>query len=216
MSRKRRDLRKRFVVFCEGETEFNYVNGMRLKQGVEISLKVINMQGGGYTSFLNCIKTQANNNCLAKFIIIDCDRIKTNTGEEAKLKEILEYCRRQNNNGKIPFFLILNNPDFEYVACLHIPGYKGQDARKYIENVLGFKDIENFKAKKDIYEYLNSYKNSYSYKEMLSRLKEKIVENTYAISKNKLEIRIESTKADWNNVSKQGSNINEFFEVIDW
>lgn len=37
MSRPKRILRKKFVVFCEGDTEYNYINGMRTRQGVEIA-----------------------------------------------------------------------------------------------------------------------------------------------------------------------------------
>ena len=80
MSRPKRVLRKKFIVFCEGDTEYNYVDGMRLKQGVELALKPINMQGGGYKSFLDEIKKEASNNCLAKFIIIDFDRTKIHSG----------------------------------------------------------------------------------------------------------------------------------------
>lgn len=70
MSRPKRELRKKFVVFCEGDTEYNYIDAMRLKQGVELALKPINMKGGGYANFLDAIKKEAGNNCLAKFIII--------------------------------------------------------------------------------------------------------------------------------------------------
>ena len=137
MSRPKRILRKKFIVFCEGDTEYNYVDGMRLKQGVELALKPVNMQGGGYSSFLNEIKKEANNNCLAKFIIIYFYRVKKHSGELEKLKEIIEYCKLQNDSKRIPCFLILDNPDFEYIACLHIEDYRGQDTKKYIEDSLG-------------------------------------------------------------------------------
>lgn len=105
---------------------------MRLKQGVELALKPINMQGGGYTNFLEAIKKEASNNCLAKFILIDFDRAKKHLGELPKLKEIMEYCRLQNSSRRIPLFLILDNPDFEYIACLHIADYQGQDIKSIL------------------------------------------------------------------------------------
>jgi hypothetical protein len=52
LSRRKRELQKRFIVFCEGDTEYNYIDKMRKKQGVEIALKPINMYGGGYSNFL--------------------------------------------------------------------------------------------------------------------------------------------------------------------
>lgn len=39
MSRPKRKLQKRFVVFCEGDTEYNYIDKMRKYQGVQIVLK---------------------------------------------------------------------------------------------------------------------------------------------------------------------------------
>jgi len=100
---------------------------MRLRQGVELALKPINMQGGGYANFLDEIRKEASNNCLAKFIIIDFDRANKHQGEMPKLKELAKYCKLQNASKKIPHFLILDNPDFEYIACLHMEGYHGQD-----------------------------------------------------------------------------------------
>ena len=76
MSRPERKLQKRFVVFCEGDTEYNYID---------------------------------------------------------------------NKKGTIPHFLIVNNPDFEYVACLHVPEYKGQEVTRFLQTVLGFQSLEQFK-----------------------------------------------------------------------
>ena len=56
MSRIKRTLQKRFVVFCEGDTEYNYINAMRKNAGVQVILKPINMKGGGYLNFLKKIR----------------------------------------------------------------------------------------------------------------------------------------------------------------
>ena len=56
MSRKQRILKKRYAIFCEGDTEYNYTEKMRKNQGVELVLKPINMHGGGYSNFLRQIK----------------------------------------------------------------------------------------------------------------------------------------------------------------
>lgn len=81
MSRPKRELQKRFVVFCEGDTEYNYIDKMRKRQDVQIALKPINMHGGGYTNFLRKIKTESQTNCLAKlsrphYSLLTEDRIK--------------------------------------------------------------------------------------------------------------------------------------------
>ncbi len=133
------------MIYCEGDTEFNYIEHMRRNQGVELSLKTVNMKGGGYSSFLDCVKTDAKNNCLAKFIIIDADRARVDEGELRNLKELMDYCDLQNRKGGIPHFLVLDNPDFEYIACLHDPAYKGQDTERYITSTFGFASLDDFK-----------------------------------------------------------------------
>ncbi len=56
MSRKVREIKKNFKVFCEGDTEFHYVDEMRRQKRLSIALKLVNMEGGGYSSFLKNLK----------------------------------------------------------------------------------------------------------------------------------------------------------------
>lgn len=216
MSRPKRILRKKFVVFCEGDTEYNYINGMRTRQGVEISLKPINMQGGGYAHFIDELKTKGQSNCLARFIIIDGDRLRDDSGERNNFLELLAYCRRENGKGAIPCFLIVNSPDFEYVACSHAPAYSNQQTEKYIIEVFGMKSLTAFKSKTDIYEFLNSAGRSYSV--MLNKMKNspRVVENKYHIHRQTFDVQITKTEYQEENASRRGSNIAELFEVIDW
>lgn len=214
MSRPKRELRKKFIVFCEGDTEFHYIDHMRKNQGVEISLQVVNMKGGGYRNFLNEIRTKANTNCLAKFIIVDADRIHSDPGEKTGFMELLVYCELQNKKRSVPHFLIVNNPNFEYIACLHILAYKGQKTAAYIQDQLGFKNVAQFKNKEDIYAYLN--RNNNSYQIMLDRIQEspKVVKNRYKVKKKTFDIEIKKTEL--NLEAQRGSNLEEFFDVIEW
>lgn len=82
---------------------------------------MVNMKGGGYRSFLEQVKIDGTMNCLAKFIIIDGDRAVSDEGEKKNLRELMKYCIMQNQSGRVPHFLIVNYPDFEYIACLHTP-----------------------------------------------------------------------------------------------
>ena len=216
MSRLKRELKKKFVVFCEGDTEFHYIDHMRKWQGVEISLQPINMKGGGYTNFLNEIRTKAQTNCIAKFVIVDADRISSNSGEEKAFRSLLDYCRLQIQKRAVPHFLIVNNPDFEYVSCLHIAEYKGQNTNAFITRQLGFKSIEQFKAKEDIYSFLNSGNNGYPV--MLEKIRGslKLVKNIYVIRKKSFDIEIKETILDMGALINRGSNLEEFFDVIDW
>ena len=55
-----------------------------------------------------------------------------------------------------------------------------------------------------------------SYKSILTRLREKIIVNHYQINKQNFEIIISKMDVIWDNENRRGSNINEFFEVINW
>lgn len=184
-------------------------------QGVELVLKPINMGGGGYTNFLRVIKKEPQPNCLAKFIIVDADKIINELGEVPRFKELLDYCILQNQKGN-PHFLILDNPDFEYVACLHSPDYHGQEIHKFLTDTFGYKDIGVFKSNENVYELLN--KDKLSYKVLLEavRGKAKPLHNEYDIKKKTFEITIKKTVYDEDMLSRRGSNIEEFFDVIDW
>lgn len=81
MSRKTRETKKNFKVFCEGDTEYNYIDEMRRQKRLSIAIKPVNMKGGGYSNFLEQVKTDGTTNCLAKFIIIDGDRAVEEEGE---------------------------------------------------------------------------------------------------------------------------------------
>lgn len=186
---------------------------MRRQKKPSIALKLVKMKGGGYSNFLEQVKINGTTNCLAKFIIIDGDRAVMENGEKKNLRELLEYCILQNRSGRIPHFLIVDYPDFEYIACLHTPKYKGQDAAQYIIKQLGYKSIDEFKADKKVYNVLNTNGNSYAL--MLSLLKKEncFVINNYSINKKQYEIK-NSTIYDWEKLGRKGSNINEFFEVL--
>lgn len=85
MSRKTRETQKNFKVFCEGDTEYNYIDEMRRQKRLSITIKPVNMKGGGYSNFLEKIKTDGTTNCLTKFIIIDGDRAVEEDSEKKNL-----------------------------------------------------------------------------------------------------------------------------------
>lgn len=149
-------------------------------------------------------------------MIIDADRIVKHPGEKQKFKELLDYCSVQNQRGKIPHFLIVNNPDFEYIACLHDSSYKGEDTVRYIKDVFGLSNVQAFKGMSEIYAFLNQ--NGRSYQNMLTYLsdKKKLIRNKYTVKKKTFEITIHKTETDWDMLHTKNSNMEEFFDVIDW
>jgi hypothetical protein len=189
---------------------------MRKKQGVELILKPIDMHGGGYSNFLRQIKKESQTNYLAKFIIVDADRIVSVPGEKENFLKLLEYCRIQNGKGNTPLFVIADNPDFEYVACLHDSDYKGQDTKSYIVKTWGYKDLDAFKNDTEVYEFLNSGKKSFENMLEIVRRQNKSVKNQYEIKKKTFDIIIKQTDYDQDALDKKNTNIEEFFDVIDW
>ena len=216
MSRIKRTLQKRFVVFCEGDTEYNYINAMRKNAGVQVILKPINMKGGGYLNFLKKIKTESSTDCLAKFVIVDGDRINNDAQEKKYFKQLLDYCKVQNQRRDVPIFLIVNNPDFEYVACLHFENCKNQQSDKFLTNELSYQSIDQFKGNQDIYKILNTDGRSYQLAQKRLVNAPKLVANLYIVKKKSFEIMMRQTIYDAEAESQKSSNMDEFFDVINW
>lgn len=120
------------------------------------------------------------------------------------------------SNWTTPHFLIVNNPDFEYVACLHVPEYKGQEVTRFLQAVLGFRSLEQFKKNREVYECLNNGERSYRILIQRIQGKDKFVKNTYSVRKKDFEIFISRTDVVWELLDCKGSNMEEFFDVIDW
>lgn len=186
---------------------------MRRQKKLSIALKPVNMRGGGYGNFLEQIRIDGTTNCLAKFIIVDGDRAVMDNNEKKNLRELLEYCILQNKSGRTPHFLIVDYPDFEYIACLHTPKYKGQTVAQYIIKELGYKSVDEFKANEKVYNVLNTNGNSYSLMLPLLKKENCFIINHPTINKKQYEIKV-STVYDWEKLGRRGSNINEFFEVL--
>lgn len=213
MSRKERKIKRNFKVFCEGDSEYHYIDEMRRQLNLSIAIKPVNMKGGGYSNFLHSLQTDGTANCLVKFIIIDGDKAAKEQSEMKNLQELINYCILQNDSKRIPHVLIINFPDFEYIACLHTPQYKGQNTEQYIVKELGYNCLDDFKADSKIYNVLNTNGNS---KELMLHAlqgKKTFVTNTYKVNKKAYEMTI-NTVYDWNIFEHRNSNMKDYFEII--
>lgn len=214
MSRKKREVEKVFKVFCEGDTENNYFDYIRKHKKISLAIKPVNMHGGGYSNFLSQIKEDANSNCLAKFIVIDGDRAVSIQGEKANLKKIIEYCKVQNESKRIPHILIIDFPDFEYVACLHIFNYKGQNVEQFIKTELKYSDIEKFKSDQDVFSVLVE-RGKGSIDHLLGSINAHtaLIQNDITVNKNKYEIQV-CTTVNEDNWGKRGTNFDDFYKLL--
>lgn len=215
MSRPKRNVEKSFKVFCEGDTEYNYFEYIRKNKKASLAIRPVNMKGGGYANFLSRLKEDANSNCLAKFIIIDGDRAESVPSEKDVLGRIIEYCKVQNDSNRIPHIIIIDYPDFEYVACLHTFSYKGQNVEQYIKEELGYSDIDEFKADKDVFKVLvESGKGSVNQLRTSINVHTSIIRNTFSINNAKYEIQVTQTIVNKDNLGIKGTNFGEFYDVL--
>jgi hypothetical protein len=186
---------------------------MKRQLKLSTALKLTNMKGGGYSNFLDSIRKDSNTNCIAKFIIIDGDRAIDDVNEKEQLRKLLEYCIIQNKSERTPHFLIINCPNFEYIACLHVPTYHGKSVSQFIVNELKYRNIDEFKSDTKVYDVLNTRGNSVEV--MLTSLKRtnSFVINKYSFNKGMFSMSVKTTY-NWSKLECQGSNINEFFEIV--
>lgn len=186
---------------------------MKNLPNIEITLKPINMHGGGYKNFLQAVKKESSLNRIATFIIVDGDRAHKIAGELQALQDLQEYCTRQNKkDSKKPYFLIVDSPNFEYIACLHDAKYSDGDVARHIKNNFRFESVDAFKGNANIYSFLNA--ESKSYRHMIEQIKKrpKLIFNKY--SRDGIIIYVSDTYKNWSLIGQRGSNIDEFFDVV--
>ena len=76
--------------------------------------------------------------------------------------------------------------------------------------------IAAFKSNEDVYEFLNAGNKSYDNMLKSIRKQDKLVSNKYEIKKKTFDIIIKQTDYDQDALDKKNTNIEEFFDVIDW
>ena len=217
--RESKSIKKKVKLFVEGLTEENYFNGLKEEPDVCLSIKPVNMHGGGYSNFINILKKSDVLGNLAIFIVIDLDRASDDPKELNNLNNLVKYCNQQNKKkSSIPHILIGTNPDFEYFACSHCLNYKNSDTKSYIIDNFNYKDIQDYKADVDVYKKLNKEKKSYE--NALKHVKKYDVyfNYDYEIKKAELDIiiKLEKTSVELKEhaLSNKHSNVYDLFNVV--
>ena len=81
---------------------------------------------------------------------------------------------------------------------------------------MGYRDLDEFKKDPDIYNFLNTGNKSYLNMLSIIRKKDKLICNKYDVKKKTFDIKIHSTEFKDDLLDKKTSNIDEFFDVIEW
>lgn len=99
---------------------------------------------------------------------------------------------------------------------MHIPEYMGQEEGRFLKTKFKMTSLEQFKKNTQIYDMLNDGVSSYVI--MLDKIsrKDNIVKNIYTVKKQNYDISIKRTEVNMDFLARRGSNINEFFDIINW
>ena len=90
---------------------------------------------------------------------------------------------------------------------------EGDTEYSYIDKM---RKNQGVKSNEEVYEFLNSDDKSYSNLLIAIRKQEKLVSNKYEIKKKTFDIVIKKTDYNLEALNKKNSNIEEFFDVIEW
>lgn len=218
---KERKSQVKIKVYTEGLTEYNYIDAFR-KSNADVKIQIEppkQMNGGGYGAFLKFLtKNRLTAGYIAAFVVIDYDRVLSVPGEDAAFEQLLKWCRSTNKSGAVPYFVIVTNPKIEYFACLHCPDYRNSDPDTFIKKTLGYRDLDDFKNDKKVYDKLTSAPNSLKQARQsccAANDKDRVVFTQYTSKWKGLNFNISVTKIvhQPNNAHMKSTNFNELFAI---
>lgn len=203
-------LKKTLLVFCEGQTEFNYYNHYKNNKKFSFKFKPVDVTGGGYRNMLDSIKKSGNQGIMAKVVLLDLDRFLSIHSEQFVFKELCDYINSQNVKGS-PVILIMSNPDFDEFILLHNVNYSGN--RKLFLPTIGYNDISDLKSDENVYNKFNKGNNP-NVQNALRRLNlNSFVRNEISYIKTKFNLR-NKLNINFNNTIVKTSNVNDLYDLI--
>lgn len=206
-----------YRILCEGDSEYNYFYKMKQEQHYSFKINPVNMRGGGYANFLNCLRSDPDTNCLAKFIVVDGDRAINDSREMDGLKKLVDYCRNKNKRkDSTPYILIITYENFEYLACLHSPEYNGTaDTENFILRNFKYKTIDSFKKDANVYEFLNKENRSFSVMLEQAKKRSKIIENQIVVKQKTYSIAVKQMVFVPEKLGIKSTNIEDLFDTLE-
>lgn len=215
-----KEVSHKIKVLGEGDTECNYISGLKKICKTTFSFEEVDMHGGGYSKFIKKVNAVSPLNCIAIFIIIDLDNAES---DKSNLDKLIRLSNTKARLSKIPYILIGNNFDFEYFACCHCDSYNHGDTSQYIIKQLGYKSVNDFKSDPNIFTALNNDIKKRSFKIAIDKTKDKYnASNTFfkydynPIKKGAdIVFKICTPKINTDALISKHSNFIEFFKISD-
>lgn len=217
-ARTKRSLTKKIEVFCEGETERNYVEGMRqwLKERnptVEMIIESKLLKGGGYSSALKALRCAPDSNCVARVAILDFDRWNKHPGERRTFGDLLELSRASSRRN-VPVILVISNRNFEYAICCHDDTYKDGDTAAFLRDVLGYSDVSKCKSDAGLWGKL--HRDGRSHDVALRHLSRRpsLIRNSISISRKTPAVSLQKVDFFEDESASCSSNLGDLFKVV--
>ena len=216
--RQKRQFAKNFIVYCEGDTERHYIDGMRrwlheVDSNAHVRITPIDVGGGGYGAILHRLKKDSDSNCLARFVLVDFDRYRGVEGEAIAFKRLVEYSN--NSRGKLsPCILVVSNKNFEYTLCFHDERYKGQDATAHLRSSWGYRTLDDCKA--DVGVWDRAHRGARGHDKALNCMEGRhlVLENTIVVDPKHFGITLKRVRFDESCEHILGVNLGDLFKVV--
>ena len=221
MPRSRRVQRlttKRFTIYCEGETEGRYVDGLKTwlsksRPDVRVAIERVDVHGGGYEEFAKRLRIEPDANCLARFVLLDYDRCLSNPQERIAFARLLELSRGSMRK-RVPIVLIVSNENFEYALCCHDPEYREGDPRAFLVRNWGYVDPDDVKSDKDVWNKAHIGKRGHdiAFEHLCGR--PCVIVNRIRWERAGFKLRLEDVVYSVDNESGRLSNLGELFSSL--
>lgn len=217
--RKKRTLKKRILVFFEGYTENHYVVGLKnwieqIDPSINIAIKTINIEGGGYLSILTALNKQPDSGCIAKIVLFDFDRYLNHKDEKIVFEKLLSLSQNSNKRNRIPCILIGTCPKFEYCLCCHSSQYGGSDIPAFMKAKWGYLSSDDCKNDKKIWEKVHRGNSDHSIALKYLESRPRAIKNDFEYVANNCSIRLFSVAFDSDALSSKGSNFGDLFKAL--
>lgn len=219
-SRPKRTSAKRFVVYCEGETEFNYVNGLKawlqtMDASIHIRIDSVCVGGGGYKKMLEKLRTEPDSNCIARLVMLDYDRCLSDAAERETFGQLMQLSKSTVGRGRrVPIILVVSNRDFEYALCCHDLKYGDGNTDAFLCAEWGYKDVAKCKADKKVWDKAHTAARSHEIAVEHLRRRPKLVENLIGSDRKALKVVLKKADLHVANEPVATSNLKGLFAVL--
>lgn len=216
--RAQRKLQQKFTVYCEGDTEENYLKGLRAwfpknYPEIQLAIETIPIGGGGYSEFVKAVESAPDSNCLARFVLLDYDRCQQYESERKVLQKLINLSKASIKK-RVPVIIILSNGSFEYPLCCHDPRYSNGDEARFLHDVWGYKDLSDVKGDDKIWDVAHRDGRGHDVAiEKLAR-RPKLMVNRFTRQHAGLSINLTDVKLDQDNEAGRSSNLPDLFKAM--